>query len=134
MIERLGRIVNISSMIGETGGIGQANYASSKSGLFGLTKSLAREACFARSRRQAPRGLDRHHGQCGGPRTHRDRDPRARTREGARADRVADSRWQVRATGRDRGVVHFVASDYSSFITGAVWDVNGGREMKIAVL
>ena len=33
-------------MIGETGGIGQANYAASKSGLFGLTKTLAREACM----------------------------------------------------------------------------------------
>ncbi|MGQ0616784.1 MAG: beta-ketoacyl-ACP reductase [Acidimicrobiia bacterium] len=38
-----GRIVNISSVIGESGNIGQANYAASKSGLFGLTRSLARE-------------------------------------------------------------------------------------------
>lgn len=38
-----GRIVNISSIIGQKGNIGQANYASSKSGLFGLTKSLALE-------------------------------------------------------------------------------------------
>ena len=45
MIERgSGRIVNISSIIGETGNIGQANYAASKSGLFGLTKTLALEA------------------------------------------------------------------------------------------
>ncbi|HEY5244554.1 MAG TPA: 3-oxoacyl-ACP reductase FabG, partial [Acidimicrobiales bacterium] len=44
MIERAsGRIINISSIIGETGNIGQANYAASKSGLFGLTKSLALE-------------------------------------------------------------------------------------------
>ena len=48
MIERgSGRIVNISSIIGETGNIGQANYAASKSGLFGLTKTLAREAARA---------------------------------------------------------------------------------------
>src|SRR5262249_49463653 len=47
MIERgSGRIINISSIIGETGNIGQANYAASKSGLFGLTKTLAREAAF----------------------------------------------------------------------------------------
>jgi acetoacetyl-CoA reductase len=47
MIERgFGRIVNISSIVGETGSVGQANYAASKSGLFGLTKSLALEtAC-----------------------------------------------------------------------------------------
>jgi NAD(P)-dependent dehydrogenase (short-subunit alcohol dehydrogenase family) len=36
----------VSSVIGETGQIGQANYAASKSGLFGLTKSLAKEAIF----------------------------------------------------------------------------------------
>ena len=47
IIERgSGRIVNISSIIGEMGNIGQANYAASKSGLFGLTKTLAREAAF----------------------------------------------------------------------------------------
>jgi NAD(P)-dependent dehydrogenase (short-subunit alcohol dehydrogenase family) len=38
-----GRIVNISSVIGQTGKIGQANYAASKAGLFGFTKSLALE-------------------------------------------------------------------------------------------
>jgi NAD(P)-dependent dehydrogenase (short-subunit alcohol dehydrogenase family) len=44
MVERKsGRIVNISSIIGETGNVGQANYATAKSGLFGLTKSLALE-------------------------------------------------------------------------------------------
>ncbi|MGB8267086.1 MAG: beta-ketoacyl-ACP reductase [Candidatus Velthaea sp.] len=44
MIARgLGRIVNISSVIGQTGNIGQANYAASKAGLFGFTKSLALE-------------------------------------------------------------------------------------------
>jgi len=40
---KFGRIVNISSVIGQTGSVGQANYAASKSGLFGLTQSLARE-------------------------------------------------------------------------------------------
>lgn len=44
MIERgSGRIVNISSIIGQTGNVGQANYATAKSGMFGLTKSLALE-------------------------------------------------------------------------------------------
>jgi acetoacetyl-CoA reductase/3-oxoacyl-[acyl-carrier protein] reductase len=45
MIERgTGRIINISSIIGQTGNIGQANYAASKSGLFGLTMTFAKEA------------------------------------------------------------------------------------------
>ncbi|HTP20917.1 MAG TPA: SDR family NAD(P)-dependent oxidoreductase, partial [Solirubrobacteraceae bacterium] len=48
MVERgSGRIINISSVVGETGNVGQANYAASKAGLFGLTKTLAREAAFA---------------------------------------------------------------------------------------
>src|SRR5207244_460989 len=38
-----GRIVNISSVIGQTGSVGQANYASSKAGLIGFSKSLAQE-------------------------------------------------------------------------------------------
>ncbi|MCU1649146.1 MAG: beta-ketoacyl-ACP reductase, partial [Pseudonocardia sp.] len=38
-----GRIINISSIIGESGNIGQANYAAAKAGLFGLTMSLAKE-------------------------------------------------------------------------------------------
>src|SRR3954468_20746777 len=47
MLERgTGRIINISLVIGEMGNIGQSNYASAKSGLFGLTKTLAREAAF----------------------------------------------------------------------------------------
>ena len=48
MLERgSGRIINISSIIGQTGNIGQANYAASKSGLFGLTMTMAKEAAFA---------------------------------------------------------------------------------------
>jgi 3-oxoacyl-[acyl-carrier protein] reductase len=41
--QRFGRIVNISSVVGVTGNAGQANYAASKAGIIGLTKSLARE-------------------------------------------------------------------------------------------
>jgi 3-oxoacyl-[acyl-carrier protein] reductase len=43
MKARYGRIVNISSIIGDTGAAGQANYAASKAGLIGLTKSVAKE-------------------------------------------------------------------------------------------
>ncbi len=43
MKARWGRIINITSVVGETGAAGQANYAASKAGLIGLTKALARE-------------------------------------------------------------------------------------------
>ena len=41
--ERWGRIINVSSVVGEMGNPGQANYVASKAGLIGLTKSLAQE-------------------------------------------------------------------------------------------
>lgn len=41
--QRIGRIINISSVVGEMGNAGQANYCASKAGLIGLTKSVARE-------------------------------------------------------------------------------------------
>ena len=43
MRNRWGRIINISSVVGEAGNAGQANYVASKAGLIGLTKSLAQE-------------------------------------------------------------------------------------------
>lgn len=43
MKQRMGRIINMSSVVGVTGNVGQANYAASKAGLIGLTKSAARE-------------------------------------------------------------------------------------------
>ena len=43
MKQRWGRIINISSVVGEAGNAGQANYVASKAGLIGLTKSLAQE-------------------------------------------------------------------------------------------
>lgn len=45
-----GRIINMSSVIGLVGNIGQANYAASKAGLIGFTKSLARNSLRAKSR------------------------------------------------------------------------------------
>ena len=60
MLERgSGRIVNISSIVGQIGNIGQTNYAASKSGLFGLTMTLAREAAFNLKKRDKlePSGL-----------------------------------------------------------------------------
>lgn len=68
MLERgTGRIVNVSSVIGETGNIGQANYAASKAGLFGLTKTLAKEATFTWQGRPSHPGQHRCHRQHGHP-------------------------------------------------------------------
>ena len=125
-----GRIVNISSIIGEMGNIGQANYAASKSGLFGLTKTLAREAAFelARSGKRGDDGIGV---------TVNTVAPGFIATEMLDhvPDKVLDSiraRIPVGRLGRAdeiARVVRFLVDDQSSFITGAIWSVNGGMDM-----
>jgi NAD(P)-dependent dehydrogenase (short-subunit alcohol dehydrogenase family) len=131
MIERgTGRIINISSIIGETGNIGQANYASSKSGLFGLTKSLAREACFhlARAGKQSEDsvGLTVNAVAPGFIATEMLQAMPEKAQERVKAQIPVGRFGRPDDVAR---VVHFLASDYSSFITGAVYEVNGGQDM-----
>jgi NAD(P)-dependent dehydrogenase (short-subunit alcohol dehydrogenase family) len=131
MIERgSGRIINIASIIGATGNIGQANYAASKSGLFGLTKTMAREACFqlARAGKLSADsiGLTVNAVAPGFIAT----EMLQHVPENV-LDRIT-AQIPVGRLGRPdeiARVVHFLASDHSSFITGAVWDVNGGHDM-----
>ncbi|MER7838776.1 3-oxoacyl-ACP reductase FabG [Streptomyces sp. NPDC096040] len=131
MVERgSGRIVMISSVIGETGNIGQANYAATKSGLFGLTKTLAREAAFqlAKSGRQDPYG------------------PGVTVNAVTPGFIATDMLEHIPAKVLDRIVgqvplgrlgrpeevarlVRFLADDASAYITGQVWGVNGGLDM-----
>ncbi len=66
---RWGRIMNITSVVGEMGQAGQANYAASKAGLIGLTKSLARELASRTHHRECRRaGHDRHRNDRGADR------------------------------------------------------------------
>jgi acetoacetyl-CoA reductase/3-oxoacyl-[acyl-carrier protein] reductase len=131
MMERgTGRIINISSIIGLTGNIGQANYAASKSGLFGLTKTLARETAY-----QLSKAGKLHENSIGI--TVNAVAPGFIATEMLEhiPEKVLDrikSQIPVGRLGRPdevARVVHFLASDHSSFITGAVINVNGGQEM-----
>jgi acetoacetyl-CoA reductase len=119
MIERgSGRIVNISSVIGETGNIGQANYAASKAGLFGFTKSLALE--------MAQRGITVN---CVAP-GFIETEMVAAIPEAALAKVV--EKIPQRRLGRPEEVarvVRFLLEDESNYITGAVYSINGGLDM-----
>jgi len=131
MMERgTGRIISVSSLIGEIGSIGQANYAASKSGLFGLTKSLAREAMFMLARAGHPVGEGIGLTVNGVTPGYVITDMMA-----AIPDKVLDRlRSQIPAGrfGRPEEiarVVAFLAHDDSSYITGQIWAVNGGLDM-----
>ncbi len=131
MVERgTGRIIFVSSVIGETGNVGQANYAASKAGMLGLTKTLAREAAFvlAKADKQADDsvGITVNTVTPGFVAT----DMVAAMPEKA-LDRI---RKQIPVGRLCRPeeiarVVHFLAADASAYITGQVWGVNGGMDM-----
>jgi acetoacetyl-CoA reductase len=119
MIERgSGRIVMISSVIGETGNIGQANYAASKAGLFGFTKSLALE--------MAQRGITVNSVAPGFIGT----EMVEAIPEAALAKVI--EKIPQRRLGKPEEVarvVRFLLEDEASYITGAVYSVNGGLDM-----
>lgn len=115
---RWGRIVNITSVVGETGQAGQANYAASKAGLIGLTKSLARELA---SRNITVNAVAP--GYIETPMT-------AVLNEQQRATMMAQVPLDRPGTPEDVAhAVAFLASDAASYITGHVLDVNGGMHM-----
>jgi acetoacetyl-CoA reductase len=119
MLDRgYGRIVNISSVIGEAGGFGQANYASAKSGLFGLTMSLALET--------ASKGITVNTVTPGFIST----DMTAAVPAAAMEKIIA--RIPVGRLGEPNEVarvVEFLADPESGYITGHVYAVNGGLYM-----
>jgi NAD(P)-dependent dehydrogenase (short-subunit alcohol dehydrogenase family) len=131
MIERgSGRIVNISSIIGEMGNIGQANYAASKSGLFGLTKTLALEAAHQLKRagklEEDGIGITVNTVAPGFIATEMLEHIPEKVLDGIKAKIPVGRLGRPDEIAR---VVHFLVADQSSFITGAIWGVNGGMDM-----
>jgi len=113
--QRSGRIVNITSVVGQTGNAGQANYAASKAGLIGFTKSLALEV--------ASRGITVNAVAPGLI----DTDMTRAISSGAQGE--WESRIPLKRLGTPEDVasaVVFLASDEASYITGHVLAVNGG--------
>jgi acetoacetyl-CoA reductase len=119
MVERgYGRIVNISSVVGERGNIGQANYAASKSGQFGLTMSLALEI--------ANKGITVNCVAPGFIETDMTGAVPAEIMQ-----RVVET-IPMRRLGRPdevARVVVFLAEPASSYITGQIYSINGGLNM-----
>ncbi|ELY99813.1 short-chain dehydrogenase/reductase SDR [Natrialba chahannaoensis JCM 10990] len=113
-----GRIINISSVIGKQGNIGQANYAAAKSGLFGFTRSLALE--LAGSGTTA---------NCIAPGFTRTEMVEAIPEEVQ--DQLCDEIPLERFADVDEiaGIVRYLASEQSNYITGEVIDVNGGLDL-----
>ncbi len=118
MRARWGRIINISSVVGEMGNAGQANYAASKAGLIGLTKSLAQE--------MGGRGITVNAVAPGFVQT---------DMTGVLSDDMKEkllTNIPLRRIGEPQDVaaaVRYLASEEAGYVTGHVLDVNGGLYM-----
>jgi acetoacetyl-CoA reductase/3-oxoacyl-[acyl-carrier protein] reductase len=131
MVERgTGRIIFVSSVIGETGNIGQANYAASKAGLLGLTKTLAKEAAFILARggrlEEDGVGITVNTVTPGFVATEMLENVPEKVLDKIRSQIPVGRLCRPDEIAR---VVHFLAADASAYITGQVWGVNGGLDM-----
>jgi 3-oxoacyl-[acyl-carrier protein] reductase len=118
MKRRFGRIINITSVVGITGNKGQANYAASKAGLIGLTKSVAKELASRNilANAVAPGFIET--------------DMTAAMTADARTELGAQiPMGRLGTPGDIAGVCAFLASEHASYITGQVFVVDGGLVM-----
>ena len=118
MKRRWGRVINIASIVGIVGNKGQANYAASKAGLIGLTKSVAKELASRNilANAVAPGFIET--------------DMTAAMTPEARTTLAQQIPLERLGTPNDiAGVVGFLASEYATYITGQVFVVDGGMVM-----
>jgi len=114
----VGRLINISSIVGKQGNFGQANYATAKSGMFGFTRTIALELASSGST-----------ANCVAPGF-------------TRTDMLDQVNEDIQETIRQKiplkrfatiddvaGVVGFIASEHSAYVTGEISDVNGGMDL-----
>jgi len=118
MKRRWGRVINVASVVGLVGNKGQANYAASKAGLIGLTKSVAKELASRNilANAIAPGFIET--------------DMTAAMPPEARAALSQQIPLERLGTPNDiAGIVGFLASEYATYITGQVFVVDGGMVM-----
>ena len=117
--ERWGRIVNVSSVVGESGNAGQANYVASKAGVIGLTKALAQE--------MASRSVTVNAVAPGFIET----DMTAILKDDVKNSVLETIPLKRFGTAQDvAAAVRFLCGEEAGYITGHVLDVNGGMYMR----